>query len=233
MDSREIRRLWTTFFEELGHRAIPSASLVPVGDPTLLFTSAGMVQFKPYMMGLAEPPARRLISVQKCFRTSDIEEVGDDSHCTFFEMLGNFSIGDYFKPEVIPWAWELLTAPQPQGAGLTKDRLWATIFREDEEAFDLWRKVGIPPERIVRYGEKDNYWFSGAVGPCGPNTEVNYDFGADQGCRRPDCHPNCENPLPDGSGPCNRFIEIWNLVFMTLYQAEDGSRTPLPQKNVD
>ncbi len=233
MDSREIRRLWTRFFEDRGHKRIPSASLVPAGDPTLLFTSAGMVPFKPYMMGLAQPPAPRLLSIQKCFRTSDIEEVGNERNHTFFEMLGNFSIGDYFKPEVIPWAWELLTSPQPAGLGLTKERIWATIYQDDEEAFDLWRKVGIPASRIARFGEKENYWFAGPVGPCGPNSEINYDFGADLGCLRPDCRPNCENPLPAGSGTCDRFLELWNLVFMTLYQAEDGSRTPLPQKNVD
>jgi alanyl-tRNA synthetase len=232
LNSSEIRQLYTGFFEERGHRAIPSSSLIPAGDPTLLFTSAGMVPLKPYMMGLAVPPAPRMTSVQKCFRTTDIEEVGDDSHCTFFEMLGNFSIGDYFKDEVIPWAWELLTAPQPRGLGLDRSRIWTTIFTDDEEAYVLWRKAGVPAERIVRYGEKDNYWFSGAVGPCGPNTEINYDFGVDQGCRRSDCHPNCDNPMP-GGGVCNRFIELWNLVFMTLYQAEDGSRTPLPQRNVD
>jgi alanyl-tRNA synthetase len=233
MNTREIRQLFTGFFEERGHRRIPSSSLIPANDPTLLFTSAGMVQFKPYFMGLAAPPATRMTSIQKCFRTSDIEEVGDGSHCTFFEMLGNFSVGDYFKSEVIPWAWELLTGPRPQGLGLDKERIWATIFLDDEESFELWRGVGLPPERIVRYGEKENYWFAGPVGPCGPNTEINYDFGPEQGCGRPSCHPNCEEPKADGSGPCDRFLEIWNLVFMTLYQAEDGTRTPLPQQNVD
>lgn len=234
MDSREIRKLFTGFFAERGHRQVPSSSLIPPPEEkTLLFTTAGMVQMKPYFMGLAEPPARRLTSIQKSFRTTDIEEVGDGWHCTFFEMLGNFSVGDYFKAEVIPWAWELLTTPQPRGLGLDKSRLWATVFREDDEAFDLWRKVGLPAEKIVRYGEKENYWFMGAVGPCGPNTEINYDFGAEFGCRRPDCHPNCDNPMPDLGGTCNRFIELWNLVFMTLFQAEDGTRTPLPQQNVD
>ena len=233
LNSREVRQLFTRFFEERGHRRIPSSSLIPPPEEkTLIFANAGMNQMKPYFMGLARPPATRLTSIQKCFRTSDVEEVGDGSHCTFFEMLGNFSVGDYFKAEVIPWAFELLTAPQPQGMGLKADRIWATIFQDDEEAFELWRSAGLPPERIVRYGEKDNYWFMGAVGPCGPNTEINYDFGAGQGCGRPDCHPNCEQPMADGS-PCNRFIELWNLVFMTLYQAEDGTRTPLPQRNVD
>ena len=152
-------------------------------------------------------------------------------------MLGNFSVGDYFKAEVIPWAWELFTTPPPKGVGLAKERIWPTIFLDDEEAFELWRQVGVPPERIVRYGEDKNYWFMGPkpqqVGPCGPNTEIFYDFGADQGCGRSDCHPNCEQPLPGGDGPCDRYIELWNLVFMTLFQAEDGSRRPLPLRNVD
>ncbi len=227
MDTHEIRQLFTGFFEAREHRRIPSASLIPANDPTLLFTNAGMVQFKPYFMAVADPPAPRLTSIQKCFRTSDIEEVGDDSHCTFFEMLGNFSIGDYFKSEVIPWAWELLTSPQPQGLGLSKERLWATIYNDDDEAFELWRKVGVPAERIVRYGEKENYWFAGPVGPCGPNSEINYDFGRYEGWQEHECHPNCVLP------GCHRFLEIWNLVFMTLFQSEDGSRTPLPQPNVD
>jgi alanyl-tRNA synthetase len=227
MNTRDIRDTFTRFFQERGHRHIPSAPLIPVDDPTLLFTSAGMVQFKAYFRGLATPPATRLTSIQKCFRTSDIEEVGDNRHCTFFEMLGNFSVGDYFKPEVIPWAWELLTAPQPQGMALNKDRIWATIFETDDEAYELWRSVGIPDERIRRYGEEHNYWFAGPVGPCGPNTEINYDFGEYEGWDPHDCHPQCEVP------GCRRFIELWNLVFMTLFQAEDGTRTPLAQRNID
>ncbi len=148
-------------------------------------------------------------------------------------MLGNFSVGDYFKAEVIPWAWELATSPWPQGLGLDKDRIWTTIFLDDEESFELWRRAGVPAERIVRFGEKENYWFSGPVGPCGPNSEINYDFGADKGCLRPECAPNCENPM-DGGGECDRFLEFWNLVFMTLYQAEDGTRTDrCRSKNVD
>ena len=227
MDSRDIRNLFTCFFEERGHKRVPSASLIPVGDPTLLFTNAGMVQMKPYFMGLAEPPTPRLTSIQKVFRTSDIEEVGDATHHTFFEMLGNFSVGDYFKETIIPWAWQLLTDAQPHGLGLTKDRFWATVYLDDDEAFDLWRKVGIPAERIVRCDESENYWFmvKGGAGPCGPNTEIYYDYGADQGCRQPGCSP----PTHD----CGRFVELWNLVFMILYQAEAGSRTPLPQPNVD
>jgi alanyl-tRNA synthetase len=228
MNNREIRQLFTRFFAERGHRQLPSSSLIPPPEErTLLFTNAGMNQMKPYFMGLAAPPASRMTSVQKCFRTSDIEEVGDASHCTFFEMLGNFSAGDYFKPEIIPWAWELLTAPQPQGLGLSKDRIWTTVYLDDDESFDLWRSVGIPAERIVRFDESENYWFmiKGGAGPCGPNTEIYYDYGPDQGCGQPGCSPPTHN--------CGRFIELWNLVFMTLYQDEDGSRRPLPQRNVD
>jgi alanyl-tRNA synthetase len=233
-DSRSIRDLFIRFFGERGHKEVPSSSLVPVGDPTLLFTNAGMNQMKPYFMGLAEPPAKRLTSIQKCFRTSDIEEVGDGSHLTFFEMLGNFSVGDYFKGDqaaregAIPWAWELLTTPQPAGMDLERSNLWVTIFEEDDEAFDLWRKVGVPAERIVRFDESENYWFMGAVGPCGPNTEIYYDYGPDQGCGQGGCAPPLHTPPA-----CHRFIELWNLVFMTLYQDEEGRRTPLPLKNVD
>ncbi|HEX5140437.1 MAG TPA: alanine--tRNA ligase, partial [Dehalococcoidia bacterium] len=229
MNSQAIRELFTDFFAERGHRRVPSSSLIPPPDErTLLFTNAGMNQMKPYFMAMAEPPARRMTSVQKCFRTSDIEEVGDNSHCTFFEMLGNFSVGDYFKAEVIPWAWQLLTDPEPKGMGLDKTKIWTTVYLDDDEAYDLWRSVGIPAERIVRFDESENYWFmiKGGAGPCGPNSEIYYDFGPEIGCGRPDCSP----PTHD----CGRFLEIWNLVFMDQYQEEDGkTRRPLPQKNVD
>ncbi|MHB8376700.1 MAG: alanine--tRNA ligase, partial [Dehalococcoidia bacterium] len=228
MESNQIRDRFIRFYQERGHLRVPSASLVPHGDPTLLFTSAGMVPFKPYFMGLAEPPAPRLTTVQKCFRTTDIEEVGDYSHLTFFEMLGNFSIGDYFKREAIGWAWELLTDADA-GFGLPADTLWVSIFETDEEAHDEWRAVGVPEERIHRYGEEHNYWFSGDIGPCGPNSEIFVDRGARAGCAycaQGACKPNLE---PD----CGRFLEVWNLVFMTLYQAEDGTRTELPRKNID
>jgi len=225
MDSQRIRETFLRFFQEHDHRVMPSAPLVPLGDPTLLFTSAGMVQFKPYFEGRAAPPARRLTSVQKCFRTSDIDSVGDASHLTFFEMLGNFSIGDYFKAEAIPWAWELVTAKS--WFAMPPDRLWAAVYLDDDEAFELWRQVGVPAERIMRYGEEHNYWFSGDVGPCGPCSELHYDFGPMPGCpecQRDACHPAVE---------CGRFLEIWNLVFMTYFQHPDGSRTPLPAKNID
>ena len=197
---------------------MPSAPVVPAGDPTLLFTSAGMVPFKPYFMGQSQPPAPRLTSVQKCFRTSDIESVGDESHLTFFEMLGNFSIGDYFKAEMIPWAQEFIT----KDLGIPQDRLWPAVFQDDDEAADLWLAQGYPPERIVRYGEDDNYWFSGDVGPCSPCSEIYYDFGEQFSCG-PDCHP---------ADDCPRFVEFWNLVFMTYY-CDGDKRDPLPQKNID
>ena len=154
MNVDDIRETFIRFYTERQHLRIPSASLVPHGDPTLLFTSAGMVPFKPYFMGLAEAPAPRMCTVQKCFRTTDIEEVGDYSHLTMFEMLGNFSIGDYFKKEAIGWAWELLT----EHFKLPKDKLWISIFETDDEAHDIWRAIGLPEERINRYGDALNYW---------------------------------------------------------------------------
>ena len=229
MDVAQIRRTFIDFMRSKGHTLIPSASLVPHGDPTLLFTSAGMVPFKPYFMGLADPPATRMVTVQKVFRTTDIESVGDYNHLCFFEMMGNFSVGDYFKKEAIAWAWELLTTPQPQGFGLDPGRLWVSVFLTDDEAHDIWREIGVPEERIHRYPEENNYWFSGDVGPCGPNSEIFFDRGPRESCaycREGTCKPNL---TPD----CGRFNEVWNLVFMTLYQAEDGTRTELPRKNID
>ncbi len=218
MDTHELRESFLRFFEERGHRRMPGAPIVPPGDPTLLFTSAGMVQFKPYFMGQAKPPHVRLASVQKCFRTTDIEEVGDTSHLTFFEMLGNFSVGDYFTAEIIPWAWEFYT----QVLKLTPDRLCSAVFLDDDEAYDAWVKIGVPQERIRRYGEEHNYWFSGEIGPCGPCSEIHYDFGEQFGCGAK-CEP---------SHDCGRFVEIWNLVFMSFY-CDGEQRNPLPSKNVD
>src|SRR3990172_5764700 len=225
MNSDQIRETFIRFYVENGHLLVPSASLVPHGDPTLLFTGAGMVPLKPYFMGLAEAPSKRMVTVQKWLRTTDIDSVGDYSHLTFFEMLGNFSVGDYFKEGAIAFAWELLT----QHFKLPKESLWISIFETDDEAHDLWRAIGVPEERIHRYQEEHNYWFSGEVGPCGPNSEIFVDRGPRdtcEFCRAGRCKPNLE---PD----CGRFLEIWNLVFMTLYQAEDGSRTELPRKNID
>ncbi len=210
-----------SFFEEKGHKIIPSSSLIPQNDPTLLLTSAGMVQFKPYFLGEALPPNPRLASCQKCFRTTDIESVGDPSHLTFFEMLGNFSIGDYFKEEAINWAWEFVT----RRLGLQPQRLWVTIFLDDDESFRIWRKIGIPEHRILRFGEQDNFWGpAGNSGPCGPCSEIHYDFGEEVGCRRASCAPGCN---------CGRFSEIWNLVFTQYNQDKDGHRTLLPRPNID
>jgi alanyl-tRNA synthetase len=173
MTSDEVRDIFLRFFEEKSHKIIPSSSLIPRGDPTLLLTSAGMVQFKPYFLGEVVPPSRRLASCQKCFRTSDIASVGDSRHLTFFEMLGNFSIGDYFKREAIGWAWEFVT----QRLGLSPERLWVTIFLDDDESFGYWREVGVPEGRILRFGEEDNFWGpAGDSGPCGPCSEIHYDF---------------------------------------------------------
>jgi alanyl-tRNA synthetase len=221
MTSDEVRDIFLRFFEEKGHKIIPSSSLIPRGDPTLLLTSAGMVQFKPYFLGEVVPPSRRLASCQKCFRTSDIASVGDSRHLTFFEMLGNFSVGDYFKREAIGWAWEFVT----QRLGLSPERLWVTIFLDDDESFSYWREIDVPEERILRFGEEDNFWGpAGDSGPCGPCSEIHYDFGEKFGCGKPDCRPNCD---------CGRFSEIWNLVFTQYDQDKTGHRTLLPKPNID
>jgi alanyl-tRNA synthetase len=221
MNSDELRSAFLKFFEEKGHQVIPSSSLIPRDNPTLLLTTAGMVQIQPYFLGQAEPPGRRLASCQKCFRTTDIEEVGDASHMTFFEMLGNFSVGDYFKKEAIAWGWEFVT----ERLHLPPEKLWITIYLDDEEAFKYWRAIGIPENKIVRCGEKDNFWGPpGSSGPCGPCSEIHYDFGIDKGCGKADCRPNCE---------CGRFVEFWNLVFTQYFQDEQGKRTPLPRPNID
>ncbi|MDD5127150.1 MAG: alanine--tRNA ligase [Dehalococcoidales bacterium] len=221
MTGDEIRAAYLKFFEEKEHTVIPSSSLIPQGDPTLLLTTAGMVQIKPYFLGEATPPNRRLASCQKCFRTTDIESVGDANHLTFFEMLGNFSIGDYFKKEAIRWAWEFLT----ERMGFANEKLWVTVFLNDDEAFNFWREIGVPAERIVRFGEKDNFWGpAGKTGPCGPCSEIHYDFGKEYSCGKATCGPNCG---------CGRFSEIWNLVFTQYNQDESGKRTPLPKPNID
>lgn len=245
MTGDEIRLSYIKFFEGKGHLHMPSASLIPAGDPTLLFTSAGMVPFKPFFMGEQTPPSRRLTSFQKSFRTTDIDEVGDHKHLTFFEMLGNFSIGDYFKENAISYAWELVT----NLFNLPPQRLFVTIHLDDDQAYLIWRDIiGVPSERIYRYGDGDNWWGpAGNEGPTGPCTEIHYDGGAEKGCgamvppsdltaifRReletgdeqaiPGCHPNCD---------CERFVELWNLVFMQFYQDPEGNRTPLPAPSVD
>jgi alanyl-tRNA synthetase len=217
----ELRQAFLSFFQARGHKVIPSSSLVPHRDPTLLLTSAGMVQIKPYYLGLETPPGRRLASCQKCFRTTDIDSVGDCKHLTFFEMLGNFSVGDYFKQETISWAWEFVT----KYLKLPEERLWITIYLDDEEAFGYWRRLGVPAGRILRFGDEDNFWGPvGDSGPCGPCSEIHYDLGEQFGCGKADCKPNCS---------CGRFSEIWNLVFTQYNQDQDGQRTPLPKPNID
>ncbi|NWF77413.1 MAG: alanine--tRNA ligase [Chloroflexi bacterium] len=221
MTGDELRQAFLSFFQDRGHKIIPSSSLVPHKDPTLLLTSAGMVQIKPYFLGLETPPGRRLASCQKCFRTTDIDSVGDSKHLTFFEMLGNFSVGDYFKKEAISWAWEFVT----KYLKLPEKRLWITIYLDDDEAFAYWREVGVPAKKILRFGEEDNFWGPvGDSGPCGPCSEIHYDLGEELGCGKAECKPNCE---------CGRFSEIWNLVFTQYNQDQNGQRTPLPKPNID
>jgi alanyl-tRNA synthetase len=228
MRAKEIRDTYLSFFAERGHKIVPSASLVPsVHDPSVLLTTAGMQPFKPYFLGREQPPAPRLADVQKCFRTTDIEEVGNTArHMTFFEMLGNWSFGDYFKAESIPWGWELST----KGFGMDPERIWVTVFGgdeelglgPDEEAIEIWRATGVPDERIVRLGREDNFWQAGPTGPCGPCSELYLDRGPEFGAEG-------ERPGDD----TDRFLEFWNHVFMSYDLAEDGSLTPLPMKNID
>ena len=206
MTSDEIRKAFLHYFEEREHRVVPSSSLVPRNDPTLLFTNAGMVQFKGVFLTEETRDYRRATSSQKCVRAggkhNDLEIVGKTArHHTFFEMLGNFSFGDYFKKEAIEMAWDLLIRQW----GLPAKEMWITIYLDDDEAFQLWRKIGVPVERIVRMGEKDNFWAMGETGPCGPCSEIIIDQGEEMGCGRPDCGVGCD---------CDRFLELWNLVFM-------------------
>ena len=209
------------FFEGKGHKRLPSASLIPHGDPTLLLTGAGMVPFKPYFLGKEKPPSTRITTCQRCLRTADIDNVGKtDRHGTFFEMLGNFSFGDYFKREAIHWAWEFTT----EHLGLPVDRLWVTIYLDDDEAFQIWNEeIGVPEDRIVRLGREDNFWEIG-VGPCGPCSELHLDRGPEYGCGSPDCKPGCD---------CERYLEFWNLVFIQYHQDEAGNLIPLEQTGID
>ncbi|NYE56419.1 alanine--tRNA ligase [Carboxydothermus ferrireducens] len=221
MLAREIREKFLKFFESKGHKILPSASLIPANDPSLLWTAAGMVPFKPYFTGAAVPEVRRVTTCQKCLRTPDIESVGRTArHHTFFEMLGNFSFGDYFKKEAITWAWEFVT----EHLGISKDKLYITIYLDDDEAFDIWHNVvGVPAERITRLGKDTNFWEIG-VGPCGPCSEIYVDLGPEKGCGSPDCGVACD---------CGRFLEIWNLVFIQFFRDEQGNYTPLEQKGID
>ena len=228
--SAEIREMFLSFFEKEHNSArVKSSSLIP-DNPTILLTTAGMVQFMPYYLGLEKPPYNppRATSCQKCARAggkdSDIENVGrTPRHHTFFEMLGNFSFGDYYKKEIIPWAWEFVTSEKY--LGLDKKRLWVTIYQDDDEAFEIWKQTGVEPDRIIRKGKKDNFWGPpGASGSCGPCSEIHYDLGE---------HLKCSNDCSIATCECNRWVEIWNLVFTELFQDEQGNQSPLDKKNVD
>ena len=217
----ELREMFLSFFESKGHLRLPSFSLVPQNDKSILLINAGMTPMKPWFKGEEEPPRRRVCTCQKCIRTGDIENVGKTArHGTYFEMLGNFSFGDYFKHEAIAWSWEFLT----EVVGLEPDRLYPSIYLDDDEAFDIWNKeVGIPAERIFRFGKEDNFWEHGS-GPCGPCSEIYYDRGPEYGCGKPGCTVGCD---------CDRYIEIWNNVFSQFDNDGHGHYTELKQKNID
>ncbi|MGI6076640.1 MAG: alanine--tRNA ligase [Fastidiosipilaceae bacterium] len=221
MGLNEIREQFLAFFESKGHLRLPSFSLIPRNDPSVLLINAGMTPLKPYFTGVETPPRKRVTTCQKCIRTPDIDRVGLTArHGTFFEMLGNFSFGDYFKADAIPWAWEFST----EVLGLPADRIWVTIYEDDDEAFDIWHNaVGLPAERILRFGKEDNFWEHG-TGPCGPCSELFFDRGEAYGCDDPNCGVGCE---------CDRYIEYWNLVFTQFDRQEDGSYIPLEHKNID
>ena len=217
----ELREMFLSFFESKEHLRLPSFSLIPQNDASLLLINSGMAPMKPYFKGEVEPPRRRVCTCQKCIRTGDIENIGKTArHGTYFEMLGNFSFGDYFKEEAITWSWEFLT----KVVGLEEDRLYPSIYEKDEEAFEIWnKKIGIPAENIFRFGKKDNFWEHGS-GPCGPCSEIYYDRGEKYGCGSPDCKVGCE---------CDRYMEVWNNVFSQFDNDGQGNYTELVQKNID
>ena len=226
LSSNELRALFLKFFQKKGHSVIPSASVIPENDPTVLFTTAGMHPLVPYLLGQKHPQGTRLTDVQKCIRTGDIDEVGDMSHLTFFEMLGNWSLGDYFKDQMIPWSWEFLTSPE--WLGIDPDKLAFTVFEgdedcpRDEEAANLWRKCGVKNDHLFYLPKEHNWWGpAGVTGPCGPDTEM---FIITKKPCGPDCSPACH---------CGAYLEIWNDVFMQYNKQKDGSFIPLTQKNVD
>jgi len=225
LGSTELRALFLDYFGRQGHTPVASSSLVPGNDPTLLFTNAGMVQFKDVFLGNETRPYKRAVSSQRCVRAggkhNDLENVGYTArHHTFFEMLGNFSFGDYFKRDAIRFAWEFVTGE----LGIPKDRLWVTVFETDDEAYEIWaNEAGVPRERITRMGAKSNFWAMGDTGPCGPCTEIFYDHGPEI--------PGGPPGSPDEDG--DRYVEIWNLVFMQYDRAADGTLTPLPKPSVD
>lgn len=222
MNSREIREKYLRFFEGKGHTIIPSSSLIPFDDPTLLFTSAGMVQFKKFWITEGQIPYTRAVSCQKCLRAggkdSDLENIGKTGrHHTFFEMLGNFSFGDYFKKEAIEMAWEFVIEQMK----IEKQRIWASYYCEDIETLHIWKKF-LPEDKIVPLGKKDNFWGpAGETGPCGPCSEIYIDFGKNDSCKNPDCKPGCD---------CDRFLEFWNLVFPQYNQQLNGQILPLKKE---
>ena len=217
----ELREMYLSFFESKEHLRAKSFPLVPQNDKSLLLINAGMAPLKPYFTGQEVPPRKRMTTCQKCIRTGDIENVGKTArHGTFFEMLGNFSFGDYFKEEAIAWAWEFIT----EVLEIPKDRLYVSVYEEDQEAADIWHeKMNMPKDRIFFLGKEDNFWEVG-VGPCGPCSEIFYDRGEKYGCGDENCTVGCD---------CDRFMEFWNLVFTQFNQNEDGTYTPLPNPNID
>ena len=221
MTTAEIREKYLAFFEEKGCKRMPSSSLIP-DDPSLLLTSAGMVQFKPYFLHQKEldPAYIGTTTVQKCVRTNDIDNIGDARHLSFFEMLGNFSFGKYFKNEMCAWAYEFST----EVLGLPAEKLYFTVFENDDETIEIWKSLGVPEDHISKLGEEDNFWRAGPTGPCGPCSEIHVDLGEERGCGKPTCAVGCD---------CDRFLEIWNLVFTQYNQNEDGTYTPLANKNID
>ena len=225
MKTNEIRELFLNFFESREHEKVSGSSLIPSNDPTLLFTNSGMVQFKDVFLGIEQRQSKRAVSVQRCLRAggkhNDLDNVGyTDRHHTFFEMLGNFSFGDYFKEEAIHFAWEFIT----EELNIDPDRLWVSVFKDDDEAAAIWLdQIKVNPDRLVRMGEASNFWSMGQTGPCGPCTEIFYDHG-----------PHIEGGPPGSeSEEGDRFVEIWNLVFMQFERAEDGQLTQLPEPSVD
>ena len=216
----ELRQMFRDFFVSKDHYPGGSASLIPRNDKSLMIINSGMAPLKPYFAGVETPPSKRMTTCQKCIRTNDIENVGKTArHGTFFEMLGNFSFGDYFKEESLNWGWEFIT----EWLHLPEDKLWATIYEDDDEAFEIWKKIGMPEERIVRLGKDDNFWEIG-LGPCGPCSEIYYDRGEEYGCGSPDCKPGCD---------CDRYLEFWNHVFTQFSKEEDGSYSNLAHPNID
>ena len=217
----DLREKYLAFFESKGHLRLPSFSLIPNNDKSLLLINSGMAPMKKFFTGEEEPPRNRVCTCQKCIRTPDLERVGHTArHGTYFEMLGNFSFGDYFKDEAIPWAWEFLT----ETLEIPADLLWPSVYEKDDEAYAIWRdKIGVPEAHIVRLGKADNFWEHGS-GPCGPCSEIYFDRGIKYGCGSPDCKPGCD---------CDRFMEIWNNVFSQFNNDGNGNYTELSQKNID